>query len=74
MGDSSEETQNRSRSEGKLAARQVRTRGNAPQDEGAWRLQEAAGDPDSPPARERTDVAPCDVAIEVHTSGAIDRA
>ena len=74
MGDSSEKTKNRSRSEGKHPAQQAQDVRSCPPDERALRLREAAGDHHSPRARERTDVAPCDVAIELDTSTAIDRA
>ena len=73
MGDSSEETQiGRERKENILPGR-LRTQGHALRTKGLG-LGEAAGDHHSPPARERTDVAPCDVAIELHISGPIDRA
>jgi hypothetical protein len=74
MGDSLEETKTgRDRKENILRCT-FRTQKSCHPEEGARRLREAACDHHSPPARERTDVAPYDVAIELHTSGAIGTA
>jgi hypothetical protein len=43
-----------------------------PWNERAWTIRDTAGDHPSPPVGARTDLAPCDVAIELHTSGAIE--
>jgi hypothetical protein len=74
MGDSLEETKTGRDRKENIVRCTFRTQKSCPPEEGAWRLREAACDHRSPPARERTDVAPYDVAIELHTPGAIDRA
>jgi hypothetical protein len=74
MSDSSDETKiGRDRKENILRCT-LRTQKSCPPEEGACRLREAACDHHSPPASERTDVEPYDVGIELHTSGAFDRA
>jgi hypothetical protein len=74
MGDSSEETKIGQDRKEKHPAQQAQDVRSCPPDERALTLRESAGDHHSPPDRERTDVAPCDVAIELDTSAAIDRA
>jgi hypothetical protein len=74
MGDSLEETKTGRDRKENIVRCTFRTQKSCPPEEGAWRLRETACDHRSPPAMERTNVAPYDVAIELHTSGAINRA
>jgi hypothetical protein len=74
MGDSSEETKiGRDRKEAILRCR-LRMQGHALRRKGPGDCERPRAIITPLPARERTDVAPDDVAIELHTSGAIDRA
>jgi hypothetical protein len=74
MGDSSVETKiGRDRKEN-IPRGRLRTRGHALMTKGPGDCERSRAIITPPPAREQTDVASCDVAIELHTSGAIDRA